>query len=268
MTDPAVARLVARILQQYHESSIHEVFVGKHWLTAANTLATNLARRYKVTLEVAACVLAAHSMDTDWKSNVARAEAQLAGSPVGLPNAIRMSAEAMAHPGNPFPFIVGPKINPFARNVAGDEQAVATDRWAQRAAYGTNDLTACRRLVEAPGGREQLITAYHRAAAAVGLTPAVMQSIIWVHMRDNPEDIGIDGFTNSRGNPVLIQRHHPTEDTVTITVESPWDQDWAELAAQIGGGARRAALGGYLTEQRVTTERHTYRLTRTYRLKD
>lgn len=264
---PTLGQLVARILQQYHESSVHEVTVGKYWLMAANTVAANLAARYKVTVDVAACVIAAHSMDTDWKSNVVRAEAQLAGRPVGLPKAIAMSAAAAAHPGNPFPHIVGPKINAFARNVAGDEQAVATDRWAQRAAYGTSDLKACRRLVEAPGGRDLLITAYHRAAASMGVTPAVMQSVIWVHMRDNPEDIGVDHYANSRGNSVLIRHHHPTEDVVTINVEASWRSEWSELASQIGAAARKAgAAGGYLAEQRDTTEWHTRRLTRTYPL--
>jgi hypothetical protein len=175
--------MVARILSHYHAARPETVAAGTHWYDSARVLAETFAARYGTTTEVAACVIAAHSMNASWSINVRRAEAQLAGSPAGLGAAISMAAAAIANPTNPFDYIVGAKLNPFARNVAGDEQHVATDRWAQRAGFGTADDKVCGRLVARKGVRDSLIDAYRKAAAEIGVTPAVMQAVVWVHVR-------------------------------------------------------------------------------------
>jgi len=87
-----------------------------------------------------------------------------------------MASAAIANPADPFSAILGPKINPFAHNIAGDEYLVATDRWAQRAA-------GVEQFIGRIGMRASLIDAYRKAAASAGVTPAVMQAIVWVHVR-------------------------------------------------------------------------------------
>jgi hypothetical protein len=122
-----------------------------------------------------------------------RAEMHLAGKPFGLSRAIAMADNAIGkgfgYKDNPDPFaaIVGPKINPFARCVAGDLTAVATDRWAQRAAFDTLDDKKMSRWINRNGVRDTMIQAYTKAAESVGIPPAVMQAIMWVVVRGDAE---------------------------------------------------------------------------------
>lgn len=77
-----------------------------------------------------------------------------------------------------------------------------------------------------------------------------------------------EGYITVKGHSVLIKRS-PAEAIVTVQVEAPWTNDWSDLIP-IAGAASRSGFGGaggYLAEQRLTTEYHTYQLTRTYRLR-
>jgi hypothetical protein len=177
---PTLDDMTARILGAYQAASAEEIFLGTHWYDSARVVATELAERYGVTPDVAACVIAAHSMNTRWNMNIRNAEAQLAGAPVGLGASIAMATAAIANSTDPFSAIVGPKINPFAHNIAGNEYLVATDRWAQRAAGADT-------FIGRIGVRATLIDAYRKAAAAQGISPAVMQAIVWVHVRGSAD---------------------------------------------------------------------------------
>lgn len=183
VASPTIDEMTGRILGLYQDSSEETRFLGATWYDEARAFAHALADRHGVTMQVAACVLAAHSMNAKWWQNKVRAEKQLCGHPAGLGHAIRMAAAAIANPADPFRFIVGPKLNPFAHNIAGDESFVATDRWAQRAGFGTDEQVVCERFIRRGGVRDDLIAAYGKAAAEVGVTPAVMQAIVWVHVR-------------------------------------------------------------------------------------
>ena len=124
-------------------------------------------------------MIASHSRNVSWEQNIARAEAQLAGRPFGMGDAIRESAAAMADPENALSYPSGPKISPFAHCIAGDLSRVATDRWAQRAVFGMDDAV-CERLINRKGVRDMLIDAYCKVAADVGLAPAELQAVVWV----------------------------------------------------------------------------------------
>jgi hypothetical protein len=194
---PSTATMVANILNLYAAADDVAVFEGTHWYDQARTFASTIAERYSVTTDVAACVIAAHSMNASWKANMTRAVNQLSGSPTGLTAAIRMAHEAMTWDtvaagdipayDSPFDAIVGPKINPFARCVAGDLNAVATDRWAQRAAFDTLDDKKATRWIKRNGMRDNMIEAYALAAGSVGIAPAVMQAIVWVVVRGSAD---------------------------------------------------------------------------------
>jgi hypothetical protein len=180
---PTLDAMMANIRASYDAATLEERSAGEHWYDSANHLAGYLGAKYWVGIEVAAAVIAAHSANASWESNIARAEAQLAGRPFGLGAAIRMGAAAMADPENALSHVVGPKLNPFAHCIAGDLTRVATDRWAQRAGFATRDDKLCARLIDRIGVRDSLIDAYSKVAADVGLQPAVLQAIVWVQVR-------------------------------------------------------------------------------------
>lgn len=180
---PTVDTMMARIRARFDAATLEERLAGEHWYDGAHALAVELAAKHGTTVPVAAAVIAAHSQNASWKANMVRAANQLAGHPTGLGSAIRMGAAAMADPDNALDYVVGPKINPFAHNIAGDLTQVATDRWAQRAAFGTMDDLTCERLVNRKGVRDEVILAYQKVAADVGLEPAVLQAIVWVQIR-------------------------------------------------------------------------------------
>lgn len=180
---PSKAEQIHRLLWTLSLATPDEVAAGTHWYDVMQSLARAFADRFGYTVAQAACVLAAHSMNASWRVNVDRAAKQMAGNPVGLKRAIAMADKALADRVDPFRHIVGPKINPFARCGAGDLSFVATDRWAQRAAYGTMDDKACDRWIGRKGERDNMIQAYVEAAAIAGLEPAVLQAIVWVVVR-------------------------------------------------------------------------------------
>jgi hypothetical protein len=174
---------MANIQASYDAATLEERSAGMHWYDSARELAGHLSTKYQVSVAVAAAAIAAHSMNASWKVNVARAESQLAGRPVGLGAAIAMTDAAMADPGNALACVVGPKINPFAHNIVGDLNMVATDRWAQRAGFASSDDKLCDKLIRRVGVRDMLILAYQKVAADVGIAPAELQAIVWVQVR-------------------------------------------------------------------------------------
>lgn len=175
-------------------ASPDQIFDGTHWYDAARQYAAYLAVRHDVSETVAAAVIAAHSMNARWQENMRRAEAHLAGNPYGLPNAIAMADKAIVAgkqslwtPDDVLDCITGPKLNPFARCVAGDLTAVATDRWAQRAAFNSLDDKLVSKLTNRKGVRDRMIAAYTVAAEEVGVQPAILQAIVWVVIRGSAD---------------------------------------------------------------------------------
>ena len=186
VASPSVSTMVANILRYYGMADETQRFEGLHWYDSARVLASNLAARHGVSLAAVAAVIAAHSMNASWSVNVRRAESQLAGKPVGLSAAILMARNAIDADAvglDPLAMVIGPKINPFARCVAGDLTAVATDRWAQRAAFDSLDDKVNNRFIGRKGMRDNMIHAYTIAAHEAGIEPAVMQAIVWVVIR-------------------------------------------------------------------------------------
>jgi hypothetical protein len=153
---------------------------GMEWYASAQNLAESMAEEFGVTLEIAASVIAATSPRTIWSFNVKHARAILAGEeiPAGAlgTNDVRgrnCEMYGFAGLGN------GPKVNAFARNIAGDMHEVTIDMWAFAAACG--DLEA--KYLARKGAYQTVVSAYRKAADIFGVTPAQMQAIVWVAIR-------------------------------------------------------------------------------------
>jgi hypothetical protein len=144
-------------------------------------------------LETAAAVIAAHSPRTFWGANRAAAFATVTGSkmPTGImgtnitraDNALMYGFDGIGN---------GPKVNAFARNIAGDLSHVTVDVWAFRAAMGIA-LEHPESLLARKGAYAEISRAYVAVARENDLDPAVLQAIIWTVVRgvkpsDNTHD--------------------------------------------------------------------------------
>lgn len=174
--------MVKRILGYANAAFLDDVDYesGLNWYANAQNLAEEFASEFNVTTEIAASVIAATSPRTIWAFNVKHARAILAGedAPSGSlgtndARGRRCEIEGFAGLGN------GPKVNAFARNIAGDMHEVTIDMWAFSAACG--DLDA--KYLARKGAYATVVSAYRKAADKFGVSPAQMQAIVWVAIR-------------------------------------------------------------------------------------
>jgi len=176
------ATMVKRILGYVTEAFLDDALYrsGMEWYAHAREEARIMALDNDVSEEIAAYVIAATSPRTFWSSNVKHARAILAyedapSGALGTNHARGMAIRdyGIGHIGN------GPKVNAFARNIAGDWDAVTIDMWAFAAACG--DLPAS--MLARRGAYETVADAYRIAAKKFGIAPAQMQAIVWVAIR-------------------------------------------------------------------------------------
>jgi hypothetical protein len=159
-----------------------EWIAARDWYETAQNLALEMAREYGVTLEIAASVIAATSPRTIWSFNVKHARAILAGEeiPAGALGTNDKRGRDCAILG--FDGLGnGPKVNAFARNIAGDLHAVTIDMWALVAAMG--ETYGVPKYLARRGAYDTIATAYRDAADFYGILPAQMQAIVWVAIR-------------------------------------------------------------------------------------
>jgi hypothetical protein len=145
------------------------------WYNEANAIALNMSLMCGLSVEKCASIIAAFSPRERWASNVKYAHQFInGGTPPTLTNNINMAYAAMVHG---FNALNGRKTNAFARNIAGDKDAVTIDVWMIRAAgmdanKGVND-TEYRILAEV----------VKELAANRGMYPATAQALIWIIVR-------------------------------------------------------------------------------------
>lgn len=171
-----------RILATFDRATASDLESGVTWYGEAGTLAENMAGAHGLTVEVTASVLAALSPRTTWSRNVIGAAALLNGGAeaaravgcigANVDRAVRCLTDGYDGLGN------GPKTHAFARNIAGDREAVTVDVWACRVA----DLDET--LLSRKGAYDAIAHAYRLAARRRGVDPATMQATTWVVARN------------------------------------------------------------------------------------
>lgn len=154
------------------------------WYPGAHAIAWRLAKRYNVSLAVAAGVLAALSPQEDWVNNVALANAALAGDwpnvkTLGLS---RRKAWTLINERD-FSAIRGDKVHRFFMSIYSPQQfqnEVVVDTHAAAIWLG-------RRLGKVPSIsaaiRAKMDMDYKAAAATFGMTPQGAQALSWVLWR-------------------------------------------------------------------------------------
>lgn len=162
-------------LHIFNSASVETIYQGSVWYTEAQQYAHELAITYDIPLEVAASVIASFSPRNRWAHNVFLAAEFLAGNPVAtLGNNIRMATKSLE---KGFDALKGQKTNAFARNIAGDLNAVTIDTWMIKAANLDNSKGVNKTQYNS------LSVAITNVANMYRIPPAVMQAIIWIYVR-------------------------------------------------------------------------------------
>ena len=174
--------IVKRILRTFDAATATDLESGARWYDEAGQLASDLAAG-DVTRNHAAAVIAQLSPRTTWARNVATATALIregrdAARALGAMGALLDRAEIALSSDDPIGTINGPKTGSFARNIAGDREAVTVDVWAARVA----DLDET--LLGRKGAYDAVAHAYRVAARRRGVDPATMQATTWVVARN------------------------------------------------------------------------------------
>lgn len=173
--------IVARILRTFDRATSSDVESGARWYDEAGQLACELSGG-DVTVEHAAVVIAHLSPRTTWARNVASA-VELIHHGEKLAGVIGTNYERAARSlelVDPFESFgpTAPKTLSFARNIAGDREAVTVDVWAMRVANLDETLLGRK------GAYDAVAHAYRVAARRRGVDPATMQATTWVVARN------------------------------------------------------------------------------------
>lgn len=172
---PALRRRVAN-------ATVSDIMHAHAWYDAANAIARRMAiLNPALTVESAATIVAAFSPRVKWSINVRKAFAFAVGSPVrGLSAHTRTAERAVTMGFAAIDPRTAPKTHNFARNIAGDYNAVTVDIWMCRAAEIGRDDPTIRQY-------RAIADAVRTLAAEYNMTPATMQALIWIVERGRSE---------------------------------------------------------------------------------
>ncbi len=171
----ATQDILSSYLNLAMKASMQDVADAAVWYNDAQAVALDVARNLGTHLEIGASIVAAFSPRQTWGRNVINAIEFSHGNFVpGLANN-RAMAETAKHIG--FDALNGQKTNAFARNIAGDTNAVTIDVWMIRAA----GLDASKGVNKTE--YNMLADCVRTVAKEFGLAPSVMQALIWIVAR-------------------------------------------------------------------------------------
>lgn len=157
------------------QATMNDVVSASTWYDEAREVALEVARNLGSTLEVGASVVAAFSPRQTWGRNVINALSFSNGEHVpGLANNMTMAQNSLLFG---FDALKGQKTNAFARNIAGDTDAVTIDVWMIRAA----GFDAAKGVNKSE--YNLLADCVREVAKAFGIAPSVMQALIWIVAR-------------------------------------------------------------------------------------
>lgn len=181
---PTKKTLVARVLRWFDAASERDLIDGVRWYDEQREFCQTLAswpdfHGDTLGLERAAEVVAALSPRTQWSVNVAGATLLVTHQEV-MPNLLTRNvemAESILQGKRLAEVTKGPKIQAFAKNLAGDTGVVTVDVHAAYA-VGVEESTLSRK-----GCYDAVAEAYRAAAVARGIEPSEMQSTVWLGAR-------------------------------------------------------------------------------------
>lgn len=181
-------RWIENILTVLSEATAEEWAEGMGWYQAAHTFAVGLGRRYNLSVEQAAGIIAALSPRLPWDRNMVYADRLCATGDAPVMHGNKAKALRILYGAAPMDVLSGPKVCAFYVNILQPDclHTVTVDRHACDVATGDKGDDASRqRILERKGGYLAVVNAYRRAAALVNITPSQAQAITWVCWRNN-----------------------------------------------------------------------------------
>ena len=176
------ARMVRNLIRMYADTSTEfDRVTGAQWYPLAHRTVLEWADTYGFSIATTACVIAAVSPQVPWERNLIIADDILANRAPSI-SALRSNVRKAEHVRDNrlsnllATFPLGPKVNHFAVNLAGDYSKVTVDAHALQAAL--NDVLSVRTLRWS--AYAVVASAYETAAHRLHLDPAILQAIIWV----------------------------------------------------------------------------------------
>lgn len=155
-------------------ASLSEMESAAIWYRDAEGVAQDIATMGDMSIDTAACIIAAFSPRERWSSNIAKATSfALGNKPKGLSNNLRMAENALTQG---FDALKGLKTNAFARAIAGDTHAVVIDVWMMRAAQMNTDSPNVTQY-------RALTAAVNNVAREFDIMPRTAQALIWIIVR-------------------------------------------------------------------------------------
>lgn len=164
----------------FHKAIAEDIRDGRAWYAEANATATAWANASGRSVANVATLIAVLSPQCDWDRNLAAAFALLNGETPGagpLPSSV-VKAQRVLDEGIEDTRVVMPtgnKVAAFARNIAGDTDAVTVDTHMTEAAFCSPD----RRPFPKDAAYRVLADAIRLAADECAEEPAVFQAIVW-----------------------------------------------------------------------------------------
>lgn len=181
---PTKQTLVNRVLRWFDKASERDLIDGVRWYDEQRAFCQTLAScpdfdGETLGLERAAEVVAALSPRTQWSVNVAGATLLVTHRET-MPNLLGRNVEmavSVLEGARLAAVTKGPKIQAFAKNLAGDTEVVTVDVHAAYA-VGVDEGTLSR-----VGCYDAVAEAYRAAAVARGIEPSEMQAVVWLGAR-------------------------------------------------------------------------------------
>lgn len=180
---------IANLKHVYLAASDNARLDGTDWYPKARRIVTEWSGTYGTTVEQTACIVSAISPQCDWERNLIIADDVLAGRVASIGGAIlsnvsksriirntqSMGAQTDYHALMLKLFPMGPKVNSFAYNLAGNDRMVTIDVHAIQAAF--NDVLVNVHPKWTP--YRIIAECYAQVARFYGMQPATLQAIIW-----------------------------------------------------------------------------------------
>jgi hypothetical protein len=185
MEQLSVTKMQNRIIKMYKLGNVSDAA----WYRDAHSVAQDISRKYNVTCEQAAGVIASLSPLKRWETNVQLAYDLFEGKKVGHTKAMVSKAYAVsiADTGDIPAILKGNKITDFYSNIIDPfcNERVTIDRHAIMIAMGGVHLTKEELISLANTDKKYtaIADAYRRAAHKLGVRPLEVQAVTWVVWR-------------------------------------------------------------------------------------
>ena len=187
-----IDRMVQNLLDRFNDTTGEKAWIrdsGLAWYSDAREWLVKILDESggNYTLDQAAAAVAALSTNSTWNKNMLEFSNLIGGREVHhIGNSIEAAKRAL-NSDNPLD-VLGDDVEKwrnFAASILGKQldgkSPVAVDRWAARAALGTEDMKLAGDALGREGGFQKIADAYRLAAKEAGISSEQMQAVIWMH---------------------------------------------------------------------------------------